>query len=35
MNYIKKTSRFPASNLINLEELYIVLFKLSLLSLYL
>ena len=35
MNYIKKTSRFSASNLINLEELDIVLFKSCLLALYL
>jgi hypothetical protein len=34
MNYIKKTSRFSASNLINLEELDIVLFKSCLLALH-
>jgi hypothetical protein len=35
MNHIKKTSRFFASNLINLEEGNIVLFKSSLVALYL
>lgn len=34
MNYRKKTSRFPASNSINFEELDIVLFKSTLLALF-